>query len=86
MTGLNETKIREVVARVLNGIAPEIDLDSIDPSRNLRDQMDIDSVDLREAYRWATKELGVEIPDGDLSKLATLNSCVGYLASKVKQA
>ena len=86
MTGLNETEIREVVARVLNGIAPEIDLDCIDPSRNLRDQMDIDSIDFMNFVIGLHKELGVEIPDVDLTKLATLDSCVGYLASKVKQA
>jgi hypothetical protein len=32
------------------------------------------------------KELGVDIPDAGVAKLATLNGCVGYLVSRVKPA
>jgi hypothetical protein len=41
----NEKEIKEVVLRALNNVAPEVDLASIDPTRDLRDQIDIDSVD-----------------------------------------
>jgi len=81
---VTEGQIREVVLRVLNGIAPEIDAASIDPSRNLRDQTDIDSVDFLNFAIGLHKELGVDIPDTDLQKLGTLDSCVAYLLSRVK--
>jgi len=32
------------------------------------------------------KEFGVEIPDADVAKLATLNGCVTYLSTTLKQA
>ena len=83
MTASNETRIKEIVLRVLNGIAPEVDVDSIDPSRSLRDQMDIDSVDFLNFAIGLHKELGLDIPDADVSKLGTLNSCVSYLLSRV---
>jgi acyl carrier protein len=30
------------------------------------------------------KELGIEIPDADVSKLVTLNGCVAYLTSRLR--
>ena len=85
MSASSEAQIKEVVLRVLNGIAPEVDVNSIDPSRDLRDQMDIDSVDFLNFAIGLHKDFGIEIPDADISKLVTLNGCVDYLVSRVKQ-
>jgi acyl carrier protein len=84
MNDLNEGQVKEIVLRVLNGIAPEVDLAAIEPTRDLRDQMDIDSVDFLNFVIGLHKELGIDIPDADLPKLGTLNGCVAYLASRVK--
>ena len=86
MTALNETQIiKETVLRALGNVAPEIDLQSIDPTKDLRDQIDIDSVDFLNFVIGLHKELEVEIPDADVAKITTLNGCVGYLVSRVKQ-
>jgi len=84
VTAPSEREIREVVLRALSNVAPEIDLDAIDPGKNLRDQVDIDSVDFLNFVIGLHKELGVDIPDVDVPKLATLNSCIAYLLSKTK--
>ncbi|HSE86385.1 MAG TPA: phosphopantetheine-binding protein [Candidatus Binatia bacterium] len=86
MTAPTEKEIRGVVLRALSSVAPEVDLESIDPRRDLRDQIDIDSVDFLNFVIGMHKELEIEIPDADLPKLATLNSCVEYLVSRVEQA
>jgi acyl carrier protein len=83
VTALTEKEIQDVVLRALGNVAPEVDLESIDPGKDLRDQMDIDSVDFLNFVIGLHKELEIEIPDADLPKLATLNSCVGYLVSRV---
>ena len=85
MNTANEKEIKEVVLRALNNVAPEVDLASIDPSRDLRDQMDIDSVDFLNFVLGLHKELGVDIPDADVAKITTLDKCVDYLVSRVKQ-
>jgi acyl carrier protein len=82
MTETGVTDMREVVLRVLGDIAPEIDLNSIDADANLRDQIDIDSVDFLNFVIGLHKALAIEIPDADLPKLATLNNWTAYLASK----
>jgi acyl carrier protein len=84
MTDSSESQIKQVVLRVLNGIAPEVDIGSIHPNRDLRDQMDIDSVDFLNFVIGLHKDFGIEIPDADIPKLATLNSCVDYLRSRIK--
>ena len=86
MSDSSEAQIKEVVLRVLNGIAPEVEIDAIDPRRDLRDQIDIDSVDFLNFVIGLHKDLGIEIPDADIPKLASLNSCIGYLLSRMKQS
>ena len=85
MNPLSEAQIKSDVLGVLNGIAPEVELDAIDPSRDLRDQVDIDSVDFLNFVIGLHQRFAIEIPDADIPKLSTLNSCIGYLASRVKQ-
>ena len=86
MSATNEKEIREVVLRALGNVAPEVQLESLDPSKDLRDQIDIDSVDFLNFVIGLHKELGIEIPDADMPKLATLQSCIRYLMSRDKQA
>ena len=81
---MTESEIRQVVRDALSNVAPEVDLNAIEPAKNLRDQMDIDSVDFLNFVIGLHKELGIEIPDADLPKLATLNGCVAYLQSRMK--
>ena len=83
---MTESEIRQTVLQALSNIAPEVDFQSLDPAKNLRDQIDIDSVDFLNFVIGLHKELGVDIPDADVAKLATLNGCVTYLSAKLKQA
>jgi acyl carrier protein len=81
---VRESVIREIVRRSLSNVAPEVNFESIDPAKDLRDQIDIDSVDFLNFVIGLHKQLGIDIPDADLPKLATLNGCVSYLASKTE--
>ena len=80
---MNEAEIKQIVRQALSNVAPEVDLDAIDPAKDLRDQIDIDSVDFLNFVIGLHKALAIEIPDADVSRLATLNSCIGYLVSRV---
>jgi len=83
---MTEVEVKKAVRDALSNIAPEVDLDGIDPAKDLRDQIDIDSVDFLNFVIGLHKELNVEIPDADVSKLATLNGCVSYLRAKLDLA
>jgi acyl carrier protein len=81
---MTEAEIRQIVRQALSNVAPEVDFDTIDPAKDLRDQIDIDSVDFLNFVIGLHKQLGVEIPDADVSKLVTLDGCVAYLTSRVR--
>jgi acyl carrier protein len=78
---MTRDQIKTIVLRLLASIAPEADLERLNPTASFRDQVDIDSVDFLNFVVAVHKELGVEIPEKDYPKLATLNSCLDYLAS-----
>lgn len=79
---MTKQEIKETVLRVLGQIAPEADLSQIQPNLRIRDQLDIDSMDLLNWVIGLHKELKVEIPESDYPRLATLDGCIDYLASR----
>ena len=79
---MTEVEIKQAVRDALSNVAPEVDFDSIDPAKDLRDQIDIDSVDFLNFVIGLYKELNIEIPDADVAKLSTLNGCVNYLTTR----
>ena len=83
---MTESDIRQIVRQALNNVAPEVDFESIDPRKNLRDQIDIDSVDFLNFVIGLHKELNIDIPDADVAKLSTLNGCVTYLRGKTERS
>lgn len=74
--------IRDTVLRVLGEIAPEADLPALKPGVPFRDQLDLDSMDLLNVVVGLHGALGVDIPEADYPRLATLDGCVEYLASR----
>jgi acyl carrier protein len=78
---MTKGEIKEVILRVLGQIAPEADLSQLKPDRRIRDQLDIDSMDMLNFVIGIHKELHVEIPEADYPKLATVDGCINYLAA-----
>jgi acyl carrier protein len=76
-------EIRSTVLRAIGDVAPEADLGAIDPDASLRDQLDLDSMDLLNVMIALHRLLGVDIPETDYPELATLNGAVAYLAQRV---
>lgn len=76
--------IRGVVVDALTRIAPEIDPASIGSRANLRDELDLDSMDFLNFVLSLHDRLGVEIPEADYPRLYTLDGAVGYLAAKAR--
>jgi acyl carrier protein len=78
-------EIRTVVLRLLGERAPEADLSQLKPDCNLREQLDLDSIDYVNFLISLNKELRVEIPEKDYPRLAALNDCVAYLQEKLRR-
>ncbi len=79
---MTETELRETVRRVLAGIAPEADLDHLAPDASLREELDLDSMDFLRFVVGLHEALGVDIPEADYRRLATLQGSVAYLGGR----
>jgi acyl carrier protein len=79
---MNREQIRNTVLEVLGQIAPEADPGAIDPNVNLREQLDIDSMDFLNFLIALDKKLQVDIPERDYGQLSTLDACVSYLMER----
>jgi acyl carrier protein len=76
--------IRAVVQEELGNIAPEMDVGAIDPSADLRDALDIDSMDFLRFVTAMHQRLGVDVPETDYPRLFTLDGAVAYLETRLR--
>jgi acyl carrier protein len=76
-------QVRAAILRALGDIAPEADLDRLDPRRDLREQLDLDSMDVLNLATALHEALGVDVPEADYAAIATLDGAVDYLAARV---
>ena len=79
---MNADEIKKALVAALSSIAPEGDYEHLRPDRPLRDQLDIDSFDFLKVVIRLHETLGIDIPDSDYQKLATLQGEVSYLAAR----
>jgi acyl carrier protein len=80
---MTSEEIRQAFLDVLAQIAPEGDYARLKPHLPLRDQLDIDSYDFLNVVVAVHERIGVDIPEADYQKLATLDSAVSYLALRL---
>ena len=78
-------EIQNIIFRALRGIAPEVDPAGIDPAADLREEVDLDSMDFLNLIVSVDKELGVEIPESDYPHLATLEGWTSYLVRRTSE-
>lgn len=79
MTATDE-QVNTAVKAALEEVAPDADVDGMDPSRNLRDQVELDSVDFLNFVTALERRLDIRIPEVDYPKLSSLEGCRRYLA------
>jgi acyl carrier protein len=81
---MTESDIRRAIFNVLRKIAPEANLEELDPTENLREALDIDSFDFLNLMIGLHDDLNVEISESDYPKLSSLGELVRYLSDRLK--
>lgn len=74
-------EVKKAVLHSLHLVAPEADLDSLDPDAPLQREIELDSLDFLRFMQQLHKALNIDVPEKDYEQLATLNQCVVYLTS-----
>jgi acyl carrier protein len=67
-----------LVADILAGIAPEADLVQVRGGEDLRDALDLDSMDILNFVAALHERTGHPIPEADYPKLLTLDGLADY--------
>ncbi len=82
MTPLTTETARELIARLLADIAPEVDLADARPDGQLQEELGLDSMDFLNLMIGIHQATGLEIPERDYPELSTLTGAVDYLAAR----
>lgn len=78
---MTDHEIRSLAAEVLAGIAPEADLAAIGDHEDLREALDLDSMDFLNFLIALGERTGRRIPEADTRRLFTMEGLLGYLGS-----
>lgn len=76
---MTDAEIRQLAAELLSDIAPETDPTSLPGDRDIREELDIDSMDFLNFIVALAKRTGLAIPEEDYPRLFTLDGIVAYV-------
>ena len=81
---MTRDEIHAAVVSALGELAPEADLERLAPGAELREALDLDSMDFLRFLQLVAEATGVDVPESDYAKLATLAGCVDYLTAHAR--
>lgn len=81
---MKRMELQSILFEELLNIAPELEPSQIDADEDLREELDIDSMDFMILMVALQKRLGISIPDTDHHLLNSINNLVNYLVDKQK--
>ena len=76
---MTDDRIHTLVVTQLGRIAPDISIDDIDRSADLRDEFDIDSMDFMTLITALGKELSLPMPESDYDQMRSFDDLADYL-------
>lgn len=78
--------IERILAEELGRIAPDIDLADTDLSADLREELDIDSIDFLNLVAALSKRLEIDMPEADYHMMDSLAHMADYIESHAANA
>ena len=72
-----------IVKKHLHRVAPEADLNTLNPADDLGAKLDIDSMDFYNMMVAISEELHIDIPEEEYGKLRSLKAIEDFLGSSV---
>lgn len=73
---------RDAVRDAIRVVAPDADLDSLLPADNLRETLDLDSMDFLAFVERLSARTGRRIDEDDYAQLSTLDEVVDFLTTR----
>ena len=76
---MNTAIDKSTICEILSAIAPEADFSSVAGGEDLREALDLDSMDFLNFIIALHERTGVDIPEADYPKLRTIDGAIAYL-------
>ncbi len=76
---MTEEEAKALIFDVVASIAPEADPKTLSGSENMREALDLDSMDFLNLVIALHERTGLPIPEADYPRLLTLDGAVAYL-------
>lgn len=82
---MTESDIRAAYLEELVRVAPDIDPAEVSDHDHLQDDLELDSMDILTLVTALHERLGIDIPEADYPRIASLAEATGYLAAALEQ-
>jgi acyl carrier protein len=79
----SDAELRRILLDALRRVAPEADAGALAPDADLREELEIDSIDVLNLAIALHEATGIEIPERDYPELATLARGAAYLRRRL---
>lgn len=79
MTAMGESSLGMTIRQLLQRMRPEIDVSAVPGDADIREELDLDSMDFLDFVIAVHEATGVDIPEDDYAELGSLDECVTYL-------
>jgi acyl carrier protein len=81
---MNETDIKQTLFNLLKQVAPDTEPEKLENKDDIRRTLEIDSFDALRFVVALDEHFGIETPEADYGKIATLGDLVNYILTKKK--
>ena len=79
---MTRDNIKLSLAKIIGQVAPDADLSIVESDEDLREQLDIDSMDFLNIMVGIKDTLGIDVPEDDYSQIETLDALLSYLEQR----
>ena len=78
---MNREKATQALYSTLREVAPDVDIHAVPPDADLREELELDSLDFLRVVEILAERTGVRIDEEDYPRLKSLNSATEWLSS-----
>lgn len=80
---MTKEELRAILIEEIGNIAPEVDAAHVAEDQDLREALDLDSMDIFNLVAALSERLSIDIAEADAARLVTLGGGMDYLGAKL---